>query len=104
MTALKSAAQDTAILIVDDEETLMRALCSTLEGQGYATTGFTLASEALAKLRSQRFDVLLTDLNMAEMDGIALLRAALEIDPQMVGVMITGHASINSAVEAMKAG
>src|SRR5229473_2780310 len=104
MTAFMSGAQSPSILIVDDEEALMRALCSTLRDQGFATTGFTLASEALAKLRSERFDVLLTDLKMPEMDGIALLAAALETDPQLVGIMMTGHASIDWAVEAMKAG
>jgi len=62
------------LLIVDDETALMTALCNTLETEGYATTGFTSAREALAKLRERQFDLLLTDLMMPEMDGIALLR------------------------------
>ena len=92
------------ILIVDDEAPQMEALCNTLRDEGYLTVGFTSANRALAALRDQRFDLLLTDLMMPEMDGIALLRAALEIDAHLVGVMMTGHGTIDTAVQAMKAG
>ncbi len=92
------------ILVVDDEARHVKALCDTLRDQGGVTTGFTLASEALSSLRRQQFDLLLTDLMMPEMSGIDLLRAALEIDPQMVCIMMTGHAAVDTAVEAMRAG
>ncbi|MCI0356078.1 MAG: response regulator, partial [Acidobacteria bacterium] len=92
------------LLIVDDEAAQMTALCDTLEDQGYVTTGFTSAKEALAVLRNQRFDLVLTDLMMPEMDGITLLRAALEADANLVGIVMTGHGSIDTAVEAMKGG
>jgi PleD family two-component response regulator len=52
------------LLIVDDEETLMTALCKTLEVEGYAVTGFSSAQQALEQLRQSQFDLLLTDLNM----------------------------------------
>ena len=92
------------LLIVDDEAAQMKALCNTLEDEGYATTGFTFAKEALSELRNQPFDLVLTDLMMPEMDGIALLRAAHEIDSNVVGIVMTGHGAIDTAVEAMKAG
>src|SRR5690349_379898 len=92
------------LLIVDDEAAQMKALCHTLEDEGYATTGFTVASEALKTLRPGQFDLVLTDLQMPEMDGIALLRAAQEIDRSLVGIVMTGHGTIDTAVEAMKAG
>src|SRR5437762_2576187 len=92
------------LLIVDDEAAQMKALCNTLEDEGYATTGFTFAKEALSELRSQPFDLVLTDLMMPEMDGISLLRAAHEIDSNVVGIVMTGHGAIDTAVEAMKAG
>jgi len=92
------------LLIVDDEAAQMKALCNTLEDEGYATTGFTFAKDALSELRSQPFDLVLTDLMMPEMDGIALLRAAREIDSNVVGIVMTGHGAIDTAVEAMKAG
>jgi hypothetical protein len=92
------------LLIVDDETAQMKALSDTLNHEGYAAAGFTTAQQALEALRSQSFDLLLTDLMMPEMDGIALLRAAQEIDPHLVGIMMTGHGTIETAVEAMKAG
>jgi len=92
------------ILIVDDATPQMEALCNTLRDEGYLTTGFPSGNQALAALREQHFDLLLSDLMMPEMDGIALLRNALEIDPNLVGVMMTGHGTIDTAVQAMKAG
>jgi two-component system, sensor histidine kinase and response regulator len=92
------------ILIVDDEEALMKALSNTLTGHGYQTAGFTQAQPALAALRQTRFDLLLSDLMMPEMDGISLLRATLEIDPDLVGIIMTGEGTISTAVEAMKSG
>lgn len=92
------------LLIVDDEVAQMRALCTALENDGYAVAGFTSGKQALDSLRQQSFDLLLTDLTMPEMDGIVLLRAAQGIDPNLVGLVMTGHGSIESAVAAMKAG
>src|SRR5579862_5559252 len=92
------------LLIVDDEAALMTALCKTLELEGYVTTGFTSAREALKKLGEREFDILLTDLMMPEMDGIALLRAAQEIDRDLVGIVMTGHGTIDTAVKALQSG
>ncbi|MDB4793602.1 response regulator [Methylacidiphilales bacterium] len=92
------------ILIVDDEAAQMKALCNTLQDHGYETTGFSSAKAALASLEEGKFDLLLTDLMMPEMDGIALLQAALKKDPQLVGIIMTGEGTITTAVEAMKSG
>jgi signal transduction histidine kinase len=92
------------LLIVDDEAPQMQALCSTLQGQGYETVGFASAHEALTALRHTKFHLILTDLMMPEMDGIALLKAALHIDPELVGVIMTGQGTIDSAVQAMQTG
>ena len=92
------------ILIVDDEAPQTEALCNTLRDEGYFTVGFKSAREALAALHGQRFDLLLTDLMMPEMDGIALLRSALGTDADLVCIMMTGHGTIGTAVQAMKAG
>ena len=92
------------LLIVDDEPALMNALCRTLELEGYSTTGFTSARAALEQLASREFDILLTDLMMPEMDGIALLRAAQQIDRDLVGIVMTGHGTIDTAVKALQAG
>ncbi|MBA3937653.1 MAG: response regulator [Planctomycetes bacterium] len=92
------------ILVVDDEQPHLEALCETLGGSGYAPTGFTDGAAALAALATARFDVLLADLQMPGIGGIDLLRRAAHIDPAMVGVIMTGAGSIATAVEAMRVG
>jgi len=92
------------ILVVDDEAAHMKALCDTLQGQGYKATGFSSSVAALAEIREDRFDILLTDLMMPEMDGIALLDAARRKDPHLAGIIMTGEGTIATAVEAMKSG
>jgi DNA-binding NtrC family response regulator len=92
------------VMIVDDEAELMTALCEAVAGQGYEAKGFTTGADALKVLAEQDYDLLLTDLMMPEMDGIALLQAGLEIDPNLVGVIMTGHGTIQTAVEAIKTG
>jgi len=92
------------LLIVDDEAAQVTALCRALQVNGYDTTGVESASRALGLLQERRFDILITDLTMPGLDGIALLRAAREIDPDLIGIMMTGHGTVDSAVEAMKTG
>jgi len=91
-------------LIVDDEAAQMQALCNTLGDNGYETQGFTDGIAALEALGKVRFDLLLADLMMPGMDGIALLQAAKQIDQDLVGIIMTGEGTITSAVEAMKTG
>ena len=92
------------LLVVDDEAAQVEALCRTLEDEGYSVTGFTGTGPALAALRGGSFDIVLTDLTMPGMDGIAFLNAAREIEPGLAGIVMTGHGTIATAVEAMKAG
>ena len=92
------------LLIVDDEVELKTALCETLSAQGYDVVGATSPTEALQVMQDQDFDLLLADLMMPEMDGVALLRAALAIDPSLVGIIMTGQGTVQTAVEAMQAG
>src|SRR5262245_39995131 len=92
------------VLIVDDEVELMTALCESLMDQDYEALGRTSAHEALALLQEEDIDLLVCDLMMPEMDGIALLRAALDIDPHLVGIIMTGEGTIQTAVDAMKVG
>src|SRR6266700_30308 len=92
------------LLIVDDEAAQMKALHDTLESEGYRAIGFTSARAALEAIREQPFDLALTDLMMPEMDGVAFLRAAFEIDPTLAGIVMTGHGTLDTAVKAMQAG
>jgi len=92
------------ILIVDDEASQRSALCKTLRDYGYDTVGMASAREALALLDKERFDLLLTDLMMPETSGIDLLHEAMKKDEELIGIIMTGQGSIDSAVEAMKIG
>jgi DNA-binding NtrC family response regulator len=92
------------LLIVDDEVELMAALRETLADQNYEVVGATSGEEGLKVLADRPCDVLLSDLMMPKMDGIQLLRKALEIDPNLVGIIMTGQGTIQTAVEAMKLG
>src|SRR5215470_4793014 len=92
------------LLVVDDEVELMNALRETLTDQGYEIVGVTSGAEALNVQAERPCDVLLTDLMMPEMDGIQLLRKALASDPNVVGIIMTGQGTIQTAVEAMKLG
>jgi signal transduction histidine kinase len=92
------------ILVVDDEVAHMRALCDTLKDRGYETVGCTNGEAGLVAVQQAPFDLLLADLMMPGMNGIALLRAALQVDPMLVGIIMTGEGTIGTAVEAMKSG
>src|SRR5262249_24449158 len=92
------------VLIVDDEVELMRALCESLAEVGLHVVGLTNAAEAIDELRKDEFQIMLTDLMMPGTDGIHLLREALKLDPALVGIILTGQGTIQTAVEAMKSG
>jgi len=92
------------VLVVDDEVELKNVLVEALTSQGYEAWGFTSGEAALASLRLNNFDVLLTDLMMPGMDGIAVLQAGLELDPHLICIMMTGQGTIQTAVDAMRLG
>jgi PAS domain S-box-containing protein len=92
------------ILVVDDEVELKNILVEALTAQGYETVGFTSGEAALEALRKKSFDVLLTDLMMQGMDGIALVREGVQLDPNLICIMMTGQGTIQTAVDAMKVG
>src|SRR5438034_8303489 len=99
-----STAKLGRVLVVDDEVNLKTVLVETLSEHGYEVVGYTSGHEALAALQEHNFDVLLSDLMMPEMDGITLLRAGLEVDPDLVGIIMTGQGTVQTAVDAMKLG
>ena len=92
------------IIVVDDEKPQLEALCSLLEDEGYRVTGFSNPLSALTMLRTDVYDVLLTDLRLPGMDGIELIQHARELDSDLSAVLMTGHGSIKTAVDALKLG
>ncbi len=92
------------VLIVDDEPKLAALLAEALELDGHDVARAGGGKEALARLSSGAFDVVVTDLRMPEVDGLAVLRAARARPAPPEVVLMTAHAAAESAVEAMKAG
>jgi len=92
------------ILIVDDEATAVANLAHVCRKEGHEVTTRTSGMAALELLEQQRFDLILTDLRMEKVDGMAILERAKACSPETAVVLITGYATLDSAVKAMKAG
>jgi DNA-binding NtrC family response regulator len=91
-------------LIVDDEPTICRACEKILSREGYRVKTAYSGKQALSLLEQESFDILFTDLKMSEMGGMELLETLRTRFPDVVPVVITGYATISSAVETMKMG
>ena len=92
------------ILVVEDGQSQREMLRDFLRDEGYSVSDAENGNRALEKLRKDRFDLVLTDYKMSGMDGMALLRAAKEVNPEVDVVMMTAFGTVETAVDAMKAG
>ena len=92
------------ILIAEDEEITLKHLIYSLESEGHAVTGTKNGLDALKRLEKDEFDILITDVKMPEMDGLALLGEVKNKYPNIQVIVITGFGSIESAVNAMTKG
>jgi DNA-binding NtrC family response regulator len=92
------------ILVVDDERDICRALEFLLSREGHKVVTAGSGQEALRKIDSEDFDLVITDLKMEGMDGMQLLENAMAGHPNLIVVIMTAFASVESAVEAMKKG
>ena len=93
-----------SVLVVDDEEIARNNLEYVLRREEYDVATAANGKEALDKVRSQHFDIILTDLKMDKMDGIQLLESVKMSAPHMEVVIITGYATVSTAVDALKKG
>ena len=98
------APNTASILVIDDEEAVRQLLEVTLADMGYAVTSAADGARALAACDDDDFDVALVDLRLPGMDGIELTRRLISGDADIAVVVMTGYSSIDSAVQAMKAG
>jgi two-component system, NtrC family, response regulator AtoC len=92
------------VLVVDDEPAIRQVLAAALSKAGYAVEGAGSGAEALAKLEKTPFDVVLSDVFMPVMDGIELLKQARLRGHASTFIMVTAFASVDSAIDAIKAG
>jgi len=97
-------ARKQRILIVDDQSAHTVALCDVLRQYQFDAEGCGSAESALDVLRTESFDLMLSDLNMPGMDGIGLVKTALQHDPDLACIIMTGEGSIATAVRAMQGG
>ena len=92
------------ILIVDDEEGMRRLLSRVLTREGYETSAVGSGAEALRLVASERFDLVVTDIKMPEMDGLQLLAELKEYEPSLPIIVITAYGTIENAVQALRSG
>jgi len=98
------ATSQPRILVVDDEPSMREMLRIVLRRDGYEVVVAASGKEALQALQAQPFDLLLSDIRMPDTSGVDVLRAAKQIDGNVVAFMMTAFASTESAVEAMRLG
>src|SRR5260221_497764 len=92
------------LLLVDDDEMLIDTMTQRFKRLGLSVSAARTAGEALERAGASRVDVALLDLNLPDLGGIELLRKLKENQPELEAIMLTGHGSMETAIEAMKAG
>ncbi|MBS1517617.1 MAG: sigma-54-dependent Fis family transcriptional regulator [Bacteroidetes bacterium] len=92
------------ILIIDDEKSIIDSIAMILESEGYETEGSLSGADAIRKMKTNDYDLILLDIKMPEMDGIEVLEKIMEINKHHVVIMISGHGTIETAVEAIRKG
>ncbi len=95
---------DTAILIVDDERVVRESLTKWFMEDGYAVGSAEDAVDAIRQMQNRRWDIILLDIKMPGMDGMALQQRIIEFDPGATIIFITAHATVDTAVQALKSG
>jgi DNA-binding NtrC family response regulator len=96
--------EEMKIMLVDDEERFLTTTRKVLSRKGYDILIAASGSEALEKLASQQIHVVILDVKMSGMDGIATLKEIKRLFPLVEVIMLTGHGTVESAVEGLKSG
>jgi DNA-binding NtrC family response regulator len=93
-----------SVLVIDDKESIRKMLRQTLVAEGHDVESAANGFEGIKKTKSKQYDVVLTDLKMPDMDGISVLSAVKEENPDASIIVMTAYGTIETAVEAMKRG
>jgi signal transduction histidine kinase len=94
----------TNILVIDDEVAMLKTLSAGLEDMGYKVTTAVNGQEALALIKGQPFNIVIADIKLPDISGLEILETAKELNPETAVIIITGHASIETAVDAINEG
>ncbi len=92
------------VLLVDDEQDFLETLSNRLELRGLKVSTVTSGEQAIVEAKEQDFDAIIVDLSMPGIDGLETLKRIKADNPHAEIIMLTGHASVQSGVEAMKMG
>jgi len=90
------------IMVIDDENIVGKMIKAVLVKDGYIVETFLNAEPALARLQEEKFDLIITDLKMKNIDGMDVLRTVKSQSPEIKVIMITAFASLDAAIEAMR--
>jgi phosphoserine phosphatase RsbU/P len=96
-------AKDT-ILVVDDDRDFLGVICQILEKKGYAVKTAPSAAEAVAVLKEQFCNAAILDISLPDADGTELLSHVLELRPDIIAIMLTGHSSVQNAIKSLNHG
>jgi len=92
------------ILLVDDEKDFLEALSQRISIRGIDVSSTTSAKKAIKKIEAESYDAIILDLQMPEMDGLEVLKTIKKLKPELQIIVLTGHATVKKAIEAMKLG
>ena len=95
---------EATIIVVEDETGALVTLCGILEDAGYKVIGLKRGADALETIRRSPFDVVIADIRLPDVSGLEILELAKEINPDAAVIMMTGYASVETAVDAVNQG
>jgi len=104
VTDERSATMTEKVLLVDDEQDFLDALAERMRFKGMDVSATTSPIDALKKAETETYDAIILDLMMPEMDGLETLRMLKEKNPDLQVILLTGQATVEKGVEAMKLG
>lgn len=93
-----------SVLVVDDEKAFIHTLIKRLQRRGVECEGVFSGEDAIEKIKTRKFDIVLLDMKLPEMDGNSTLIEIKKIRPDTQVIILTGHASANDGIEGMKNG